>query len=620
MYNIGLYPPIFSQSYMPAFIISQKSKIYFQISALNALDELYHTSNTYNAIQVIVKKQKDNRNVLISSYRNEIFLTSLNIDETREGNDKYYIEIPNSYIEGGFKLNEYYKVQIRFTGKDAEAPPAATNSSFGNWLSNNVEFFSQWSSVVLIRGISSPSITLKVNNSTASEISVSTDYIQIDGSISFSNGDNEKLESYRIKLYKNNNLQEDSEEIYSKNNKINYNIETSLELNVSYRLEVIIFTNNGYTRTITRTITRTGSEMNNTFLDFQQEVNNQAGYIKIVLEKNKAYAESHSSSIHEYYILQEDTDDIYSLVAYSSVAQAVDNTSVAFQSKTIDYRVNILTGIYYNEYTSNLLNTGDQIIIRRTGSDSNFKKWNSMADFSIPRNDLVNVFWYDYTAEPGIWYKYQVLRYNNAGTALASITTNNEAPVMLDTDDIFLNAQGQQLIIKFDPIISNISNKVAESVVDTIGSKYPFIRRNGAVNYRTFSLSGTISYFMDIDWNTFHGSKQELYGETLKFYENYNSENNINLYNDIIYEKHFRKKVIDFLESRSIKLLRSTTEGNILVKLSNVNLTPNQTLGRRIYSFNCTAYEINQCNVKNYNKYNILTNNIKMITKQEAKA
>lgn len=611
MYDIGLYPPIFNQSYMPAFIISQQSKIYFEISALNALDELYH-----NAIQVVVKTQKDNKNALVSSYKNEIVLTSLNVDETREGNDKYYIEIPNSYINGGFKLNEYYKVQIRFTGKNAGTPPAATSSSFGNWLSNNVEFFSQWSSVVLIRGISSPSITLKVNNSTASEISVSTDYIQIEGSISFANGDSEKLQSYRIKLYKNNLLQEDSEEIYSKNNTISYNIETSLELNISYRLEIIFFTNNGYTQTITRAIVRTGAETNNTFLDFQQEVNNQAGYIKINLEKNKSYAESHSNVAHEYYILQDDTNDIYSLIAYSNVAQVADSTSVAFQSRTIDYRANILTGIYYNEYTSNLLNVGDQIIIRRTGSDSNFKKWSSMADFSIPRNDLVNVFWYDYTAEPGIWYKYQVLRYSNAGTILASIVTDNNSPVMLDTDDIFLNADGEQLIIKFDPVISGLTSKVAESVVDTIGSKYPFIRKNGAVNYRTFSLSGTISCFMDVDQNTFHGSKQELYGDALKFYENYNNKHNINLYNDIIYEKHFRKKVIDFLESRSIKLLRSTTEGNILVKLSNVSLTPNQTLGRRIYSFNCTAYEIGQCNAQNYNKYNILTNNIKMIPKE----
>jgi hypothetical protein len=36
-----------------------------------------------------------------------------------------------------------------------------------------------------------------------------------------------------------------------------------------------------------------------------------------------------------------------------------------------------------------------------------------------------------------------------------------------------------------------------ESKIDTIGSKHPFIFRNGNVNYKEFPISGLISYFMD---------------------------------------------------------------------------------------------------------------------------
>jgi len=48
---------------------------------------------------------------------------------------------------------------------------------------------------------------------------------------------------------------------------------------------------------------------------------------------------------------------------------------------------------------------------------------------------------------------------------------------------------------------------------------------------------------------------------------------------------------MDFLYKDDIKLFRSLTEGNMLVKLTNIVLTPNTQLGRMIYSFSCNVYE-----------------------------
>jgi hypothetical protein len=42
-------------------------------------------------------------------------LANIQTDLTRVSDDKYYIEIKNDDIEGGFQNNQYYKVQIRFT-------------------------------------------------------------------------------------------------------------------------------------------------------------------------------------------------------------------------------------------------------------------------------------------------------------------------------------------------------------------------------------------------------------------------------------------------------------------------------------------------------------------------
>jgi len=65
-------------------------------------------------------------------------------------------------------------------------------------------------------------------------------------------------------------------------------------------------------------------------------------------------------------------------------------------------------------------------------------------------------------------------------------------------------------------------------------------------------------------------------------------------------------KVSEFLYDGQPKLFRSATEGNFIIKVMDVSLTPNATLGRRIVSFTATAYEIAECTVENFKKYNIL--------------
>lgn len=62
---------------------------------------------------------------------------------------------------------------------------------------------------------------------------------------------------------------------------------------------------------------------------------------------------------------------------------------------------------------------------------------------------------------------------------------------------------------------------------------------------------------------------------------------------------------MDFLYKHNVKLFRSATEGNILVKLMDITFTPNQTLGRQIYTFQCMAYEVDDFTILNCDKYNI---------------
>lgn len=43
----------------------------------------------------------------------------------------------------------------------------------------------------------------------------------------------------------------------------------------------------------------------------------------------------------------------------------------------------------------------------------------------------------------------------------------------------------------------------------------------------------------------------------------------------------------------------------MLIKITNVSLTPNATLGRMIYTFSCTATEIDSATFESYNKYKL---------------
>ena len=223
----------------------------------------------------------------------------------------------------------------------------------------------------------------------------------------------------------------------------------------------------------------------------------------------------------------------------------------------------------------------------------------------IQQEGVIELIWFDCTVEPGTWYKYEVVRYKQEGQVqlISSIVT--EKPSMVYTQDNFLGAGGEQLKIRYNSQLTNFSIKTSDTLIETIGSQFPYIMRNGNAYYRTFSLSGTITQFMNVQDNFFKGSKKDLYGQDiLPFYDEFNQENDITPYNDYIHQRQFRNKVMQFLYNNNIKLFRSLTQGNILVKLMNITLTPNNQLGRLIYDFSCTAYEIDKSTYENYIKYN----------------
>ena len=146
----------------------------------------------------------------------------------------------------------------------------------------------------------------------------------------------------------------------------------------------------------------------------------------------------------------------------------------------------------------------------------------------------------------------------------------------------------QKLPIKFNEKVSGFKYNYVDSTISTLGSKYPFIRRNGQQSHITFTIEGLISYEAD-DLSEFCDIKDN------PFIDEY--------LNNILKEKQYRQAVIDFLHSGETMIFSSPTEGNIIVRLSNVSLTPNEKLDRKIWTFSAQATQVADSTFANLEKY-----------------
>ena len=172
-------------------------------------------------------------------------------------------------------------------------------------------------------------------------------------------------------------------------------------------------------------------------------------------------------------------------------------------------------------------------------------------------------FYRDYTVESGKTYEYSL------GSVSKTITLHFEY--------IFLSDANRQLKIKYNPKVSGFKDTILEQKVETIGSTYPFIFRNANVRYKEIQLSGLISYQMD---------EEDSFDLGISVIDT--GLNDKNYYK----ERKFREKFYNWLTNGEPKLFRSPQEGNYIIQLMNVSLTPVDQLGRLLYSFNATGYEI----------------------------
>ena len=535
---MNLYPPIVD-TYMPAFLYTESCKIYFSLSPYNNFNDIKYA-------QVVLTYQNSNLTALNSKhYPNEIKVCDIVEDNTVSNtNKKYYITInQNDLNDEFFLINNYYKVQIRFVSKEAktltELNSVGAYKETAAWLLENRDYFSEWSTVCLIRGIAKP--VLKMADYITNGNSFSSRSLQVLGSLSFNpTYEKETLKSYQIFLQENGNkIIEKTNIIYTNilnPNEINYTLKSLLKKDTQYNLIIKFVTKNLYESQQTFFINTTDEGIDFKDLNLVVSINNELDAANV-------------------------------LINFNTFKQL----------------------------------TGDQLWIKRASVKDSFQTWEYMHQLLNDEYKQTSYSWNDFSLESGVWYKYalEVIRDSNIIDMIVC-----EDPILTVLENMYLVRNYRQLNIQLNPQVSSYQRVVSDTVTTTLGSKYPFISRNGNSNYRQFTISGLISSHMDD--NSIFTNKDEIYLLNKDLYLQFNKERNISEYKDYQYEYHFREKVLDFLYNEQAKLFRSPTEGNILVKLTNISLTPNQTLGRLLYSFTATVIEIDECTPQNLMKYGVV--------------
>lgn len=251
-----------------------------------------------------------------------------------------------------------------------------------------------------------------------------------------------------------------------------------------------------------------------------------------------------------------------------------------------------------------------QFVLLRAASDENFNYWNEITRFNLIAADSTKekLIYTDYCVTQGVSYKYAIQSYNNQNMYSNRLVSNL---LTVDFEDMFLSDGERQLRIRFNPAVSSIKNTILESKIDTLGGKYPFFFRNKNLNYKEFPIAGLISVLMDQNGEFVPQLSVVSNSQRLSTPSNINWQQGLST--DLIgenfkKERDFKHEVLNWLTNGQPKQFRSPSEGNYLVRLMNVTLSPDDTLGRMLHSFNCNAYEIDDYNFTNLQKYNMLIN------------
>ena len=543
-----LYPPQVA-TFMPAFAriktiagedgteasVATDAVVYYSLSPYNEIDKI-------NYVHISVVDQKTNENALTDPTG----IMVVKFDPVKDYDEKsgmYRVVIPNNKMkEAGvsrFKINQFYKIQLRFDlfdGIGSDSPLNMKGNALGNYMISKRPYFSEWSSICLIRAIDEPYIVLRDFSRDLGDgpKGYNKGIIPVVGFLSFRSADKndtvvekETLSYYQIQVLDEEakNVLLSTDRIFTgmnfDQNDINYKLDIQgldTETQSNFILRIIATTKNQYTFT---------QDYEFQVVDFIEDEFFDPK-IKVVMDDDDAIAT----------IFVENTQSLY--------------------------------GVLY---------------IKRASSKDEFKIWEDVYITSV--SGSVDLKVYDNTVCSNVWYRYSVQLENVKGGLSPVVKSEKIFPTFFD---MVLSRGSRQLSVRYNYIISSFKPVVNRTKVDTLGGRYPKFMENANLNYKQFTVSGLIS--TQEDPTEKFKNYRETIGSNFNNYFIYKKQNSITEYYDYLWEREFREDVIAWLNDGEPKLYRSQTEGNLCVMITDISLTPNKVLSRRIWDFSATIYEI----------------------------
>lgn len=334
-----------------------------------------------------------------------------------------------------------------------------------------------------------------------------------------------------------------------------------------------------------------GEQLHNSINDTELNESYDSFELNKELQKNKNYFIQYSiTTINNY-----EAESIrYQIINRETINPELQATLSAIMDENNGYVKINLNGIRDKKTGLEVPATGAFALLR-SSSEDNFNSWNTILKFKLIGETPSRELYKDFTVEHGFSYQYAIQQYSDETEVRSNKILSNVIQSIFE--DSFLYSNGQLLKIRFNPKVSSFKINTLESKTDTIGSQYPYIFRNGNTYYHEFLIGGLISYLMDED----HLFIDKLGDDEIKDFTSTDLTNyNINI------ERQFKTKVLEFLTDGEPKLFKSPTEGNFIVRLLNVSLSPEDKLGRMLHSFSGTAYEIDKISFNNLTVYGFI--------------
>lgn len=552
-----IFPPIL-QSTQPAFLASSDEYIiYMSLQSITSYSEIGH-------VQIRLVRQSNNRAIVDTSlYPDGIIYKPATALKGVTGTSQYYIQIQTSDLAEKWQAGYLYKIQVRF----GTTAMYSSISDFANWKQQQIDdgTFSEWSTVMVIKAINKPEVSIGNAEAFLGDI-IESEQVEPTlmplflGIYSIDSSSREAEDKYKFDLYSG-----EQEQLIETSGWLQHN--SAISTNDEYRFSNIL-TNNQY-YTVIYTI---------------QTIN---GY--------------------------EQASDPYYFVVTQSYFGDLQNVTIETQSDRDNGRIQI--------YLTSQDELIGNFVITRSSEKSNYGVWEDLYYFPLAWQRLNNSLIYtDYTVESGIRYRYAIQQENDSGMRTLPVISST---CSVNLEYGYLYRDGVQLRLSLNESLSSFKYTTLRSKQDTLGGKYPVLVENGNAYYAEFPISGMISFQMDEDSTFFTYNANGCYykGELVipmdKMEQDVQSRGDSTLTkpfistdlsdNNVFVERIFRQKVEEFLNDFNYKLYRSPTEGNIVVGLINVSLTPNTTVGRMLYNFSANAYEVMEATLDNLNEFGIVT-------------